>query len=687
MTDHLRFAPEVLQRLGEELNPSPEQGILELVRNAYDADAARCSVKLTKVSGVGGKLRIVDDGAGMTMEDLRDAWLVLGSSSKDPHGRTEQHHRLPVGSKGLGRLAALRLGATAELRTRPRSEPGREYSVVFDWGQFSKAHTVDEVALDIKAGETDNKPGTTILVNDLRKRFTKTEVQRLARALILLASPFETPGTFRPRLLAPEFKSLEELVRSGYWDQAAYKIRAGVDGDGRGWVEMVDHEREDRLVEGDHDSMRREKGKPPYAAPEAEFELWVFRLVGDGGTKARTSGVSLRALRHWLSIVGGVHLYHRGLRVYPYGDPGHDWLDLNLKRVASPEERPSTNNSIGRVVVMDEKAVLQQKTDRTGFIETREFDDLRTFAQDALDWVARFRLEEAEERRRAARAEARGSLEEAQERLNKAISTAPAAARKELARASREVSRATSQKVSTLNNDLELYRTLATIGTTTAVMAHESFNPPNSIIKLARIVRRRTKRLMGEDYEQVAEQIDLIESNARRVATLVNLPRRLLDRGKRRRGRQSLNEVAGETVELLGPLLSEHRVTIECLLDEEQPRYLGTIASMESVIANLVINAVNALDSGARKERLIRLQTVADDETITLEIADNGPGIRNIDTSEIWLPGRGTGNRGVGLGLTIVRDIVADLDGRVEARRKGELGGAEFTIEIPRAED
>ena len=38
-TEHLRFSTEMLRRLGEELNPHPDQGILELVRNAYDAEA------------------------------------------------------------------------------------------------------------------------------------------------------------------------------------------------------------------------------------------------------------------------------------------------------------------------------------------------------------------------------------------------------------------------------------------------------------------------------------------------------------------------------------------------------------------------------------------------------------------------------------------------------------------------
>jgi C4-dicarboxylate-specific signal transduction histidine kinase len=66
-----------------------------------------------------------------------------------------------------------------------------------------------------------------------------------------------------------------------------------------------------------------------------------------------------------------------------------------------------------------------------------------------------------------------------------------------------------------------------------------------------------------------------------------------------------------------------------------------------------------------------------------MDIADNGPGIRAIKLEDIWLPGHGTTDRGVGLGLTIVRDIVNDLDGRIAAQAKGELGGAQFTVDLP----
>jgi C4-dicarboxylate-specific signal transduction histidine kinase len=161
------------------------------------------------------------------------------------------------------------------------------------------------------------------------------------------------------------------------------------------------------------------------------------------------------------------------------------------------------------------------------------------------------------------------------------------------------------------------------------------------------------------------------------------MPRRLLDREKRRRGVHSLNGVVRETTELLKPLVDEHQVSFECDLDPTDPRFLGTIAGLESVLTNLVINSVNALNSNAGTERVIRIQTIGEGERVILDVADNGPGIRRIKLDDIWLPGRGTTQRGVGLGLTIVRDIVADLDGKTSAQARGDICGAQFTIDIP----
>jgi C4-dicarboxylate-specific signal transduction histidine kinase len=85
----------------------------------------------------------------------------------------------------------------------------------------------------------------------------------------------------------------------------------------------------------------------------------------------------------------------------------------------------------------------------------------------------------------------------------------------------------------------------------------------------------------------------------------------------------------------------------------------------------------------ARSARTVRIETLRRGNTLRLTFADSGPGIRTLTVDEVWLPGRTTRELGTGLGLTIVRDIVRDLRGNVEARAKGELGGAEFVIELP----
>ena len=105
---NFRFSTNILRRLGEELNPSPSQGLIELVKNAYDADALRCVITLNNTDSVGGAISIEDDGTGMGVEEIINGWLVLGKSEKILRGITKLGRR-PSGDKGLGRLSALRM--------------------------------------------------------------------------------------------------------------------------------------------------------------------------------------------------------------------------------------------------------------------------------------------------------------------------------------------------------------------------------------------------------------------------------------------------------------------------------------------------------------------------------------------------------------------------------------------------
>lgn len=684
MTEHLRFAPTILARLGEELIPHPDQGILELVRNAYDADAPDCSVTLSDTDEPGGTIVVADSGDGMTPAQISEGWLVLGRSIKDPGERTPRFNRLPVGEKGLGRLAALRLGNCARVITRPASQPEKAYEVVFNWEKFDRADTVDEVPIAVKRRQTTKESGTEVVIEGLRDRLTRADVKRLARALLLLIDPFKARQGFRARLVAPGFEDIEELVSSGnYLDLAAYEIRGKLSSKGTASAEIIDSDGGAPIVGGHDDIAERHHEREKYRSVAADLRIWVIPR-GGSGLRNRSRATTVGGIKEWLDEVGGVHIYHRGLRVYPYGDPGYDWFDMNRMRAASPEERPSTNNSVGRVVVKDPKGILRQKTDRTGFIENRAFLELRDFAHDVVDWSGRERLKRAESRREKTRRKSPANVDKARSTLASAVAKAPKTARKDLEKAQKKLERATDREIKVLESDLELYRTLGTIGTTTARIAHEAFTPAGVVLRMARSVEKKGKQLLGDSYEsELGNRVDLILAAGERISVLVELPRRLLDASKRRRQALFPNPAISETVDLLRPILDEHEVVLEVDLEDDVPQIIGTVAAIESIIANLITNSIHALDSKPKGNRKLLIRTEAEDGSISLLVSDNGPGIRKVGVDEIWLPGETTTKNGIGLGLTIVRDAVASLDGSVSAKSSGELGGAEFLVELP----
>lgn len=207
--DHFRVSAEVLTRLGEELITDSTQALLELIKNAYDADAATVRVEVdttTPVPASGdaeeseaeepkngraehdgpssetangssddeetaqppvrrGYVRVSDTGHGMDEAAIRDGWLVLSASPKrsmKASGQTTSRGRTPLGDKGLGRLGAQRLGDLVHLRTRPTRPPGRvpapekknppkpveEHRVRFRFSDFGPDVLLDAVDVD-----------------------------------------------------------------------------------------------------------------------------------------------------------------------------------------------------------------------------------------------------------------------------------------------------------------------------------------------------------------------------------------------------------------------------------------------------------------------------------------------------------------------------------------------------------
>ena len=680
-TGRIRFSTEILRRLGEELNPNPDQGILELVKNAYDADAKSCSVELSDVGKPNGCVWVTDDGDGMDAEAIENGWLVIGRSQKATTSRTRLG-RIPAGSKGLGRLAALRLGNSATLVTRPRGEPNHQYELCLDWKAFDDVTVVEDVPLQIhKLSRPEGaSSGTEILLKDLRPRIGRLDAKRLARALLLLADPFsDDPGSFSPTLTSKEFTDLENLVSNRYFSEADYHLVAKLGSGGRAKVEVLDWKGK-TIFAGGHKDVSDKRSGAPYQCPKVRFDLWAFILTAD---TFRNRSTTLSEVRAWLGQFGGVHVYYNGLRVAPYGNLGNDWLDMNLRRVQSPEERPGTNSAIGRVMITDQSSSLIEKTDRSGFVENPQFFELRELARDSLEWMARRRLEVAERRRGRERQEAVTRSSRAKVSVEKALESVPQKARTDVKAAFSRYERTRENEVKALKREVQLYRTLSTAGITAATFAHEAAgNPIKAITNSIKAIERRGRKALGRKYAEVLEKpVEAVLKAIGSLSVLGNSTLRLLRHDKRRIGRVDINKVIADTLDTLEPFLSARRIEVRRELCLESPYLRGTEAAVESVITNLVNNSIVALESKTRRQ--INITTTVAREAAVIRVSDNGPGIEDISVKDIWLPGETTRANGTGLGLTIVRDAVADLGGQVDATEHGQLGGATFTVTLP----
>ena len=104
--------------IGMENFANAEGAIVELVKNAYDADAEVCVVVADiRESRKESKLFIIDNGSGMPKEIILRHWMTIGTDDKLVNAKTNVKRRVKSGAKGIGRFALNRLGRNAKMLT------------------------------------------------------------------------------------------------------------------------------------------------------------------------------------------------------------------------------------------------------------------------------------------------------------------------------------------------------------------------------------------------------------------------------------------------------------------------------------------------------------------------------------------------------------------------------------------
>ena len=383
----------VLQLLGDELIGSARLAVFELVKNAYDADANEVVVRLDLDRNPEPMITVTDDGDGMTLDILQSVWLVPGDDyrqkQRDMRQRTHRHHRLPLGEKGIGRFAVHKLGNRISLVTRaPNSD---ECVVQIDWNELIAKPYLDEAPVRISISQPEvflgSRTGTRIQIQQLRiTDWSRREIRRLHNQITSVCSPFEEPNGFRAVLEVPDrqewiadLPDVSEILNRAIW-KFSFRLENGKFDWRYEFRQVPGFKLDGRVVEKSGDRLKL----PPRSGDgrtdkkviaDETTTLGIGPITGEFYVYDRDKEVlrrlpDTRLLASYLDDTGGVRVYRDGMRVYNYGEPGDDWLGLDLRRVNIPTRRISRNIILGAVhLSLETSTELIEKTNREGFVE------------------------------------------------------------------------------------------------------------------------------------------------------------------------------------------------------------------------------------------------------------------------------------------------------------------------------
>lgn len=427
----IRPYARLLTMLGDQLIKDEMIALIELVKNAYDADSERVKISFNcfnKDFSINDKSTIVieDEGNGMNDIILKEAWMNPATPEKLKRKRlnnTTDKGRIIQGEKGIGRFAIFKLGRTIKVITRRQKqshghfvnepESNTEYVLSYDFsdydidflkeGVIEKDIYLDDLSVGFESREAEEiipsnmiysgsiivrRPyGTKIVISNLKGEWDKNKITKVYQSIIRLqpifgkefVQDFSVYVEVNGEAFIPTDKSVDEIqtildnksvfIVEGDFNTDKSTISYTLDNHNR--IDNYEFELSDPEMQG--------------ISPMKEFFSSIkHRKIecGDFAFKFYIFDLNITTkdpdTRYYLDIdekksikAHRVYLYRDGIRVMPYGDPEDDWLKLDtIRGIESAGHVFGNDQVVGYITISQEKnPKLRDKTNREGLIE------------------------------------------------------------------------------------------------------------------------------------------------------------------------------------------------------------------------------------------------------------------------------------------------------------------------------
>jgi signal transduction histidine kinase len=681
----------LLIQLGNQLIKNESIALIELAKNSFDADASFCNITMRKVEDpLYGKITIEDDGFGMDLYTVKNAWLEPGSNNKEILVKskitTPKFGRLPIGEKGIGRFGVHKLGKKIEMITR--KEANKEVVVRIDWEEFEKYKYLNEAPVEIFEREpttfTSDRVGTQITITSLSKSWTRGMIRDVYRALNGISTPptYDIDGilgikdtiTSKDEFTAnldidriewiEDIPSLAEILEYSlfYFDieidgdkikKFIYKFKpwdrfSGIEG--RTVTEKDDPIKD--LLDIADPSERKftslstnglEIGKFQFKGSVFMRDRFMFKLFN----------IQPASLTDYLDNNGGIRVYRNGIRVYDYGEKENDWLALDYRRFNNPGVKLSNNLILASINLdREQSADLIEKTNREGFIDNETYKVFKKQITYSLKLIELLRLEDKR------KIDLKFKSEKDSEPVLKSIEGLRSLVKEKVK--DKVVQKQLSVYVDRIEKNYRFMNdTLiksASAGLGWSIYIHEIEKIISEIIRVLK------KDKVSERIMKLAFHLsELIESYAQILRRTT-------------KSNQFLSKIVDQALFNIEYRLAAHGINI-VRADLEKGLLQVSIARnlVISNIMNLVDNSIYWLDRSKNKRKTIRFD-IADifEGYISLVISDNGTGF-SLSPLQMVEPFVSAKPGGMGLGLHIISEVMASHNGLLSFNEKGDL--------------
>jgi len=691
------FDVSAFRLLGRELITDRITALFELVKNSYDSNANDVTIEFININPINDESKIIisDDGFGMDFNDVKNRWMVIGTSGKRRERKTpEPYNRIVAGKKGIGRFAVDKLGAKLVLKTKKKGA-NQLFCLETDWVNYSKIENSQmslkfedskDFFTDIKNrywlenAETDLQ-GTTLEISGIDEEWTEGDIKRAFKELSKLISPNNDSKKFPFHIkLKTDYERYKDIpITPQLIDFATLEFELSYN-----------------LLNGTQEILQFKNNElkkievPIRDCGPLKINIFYFNQIAKDKYK-----------KHFNVEIDGIKIYRDGLITTPFAEyiveqnEQKDIFGLDKRRRSGFFDKIGTRDLLGQVEITDKKnPLIIESTNRQGFVDNNAFYQLKKITIEQVQQIENYLKHQRNFSRETTKSGLIGASDNIKD-LKSDISRIKDNSTPEVKEVLSNIEKNLSKLQGTVNKSINdfnkseeekkqienLLFSLVSLQTFAAMFSHMTKHTIGHIITSAEYFSNNFPNPNLEDrFLKISKKI---YSEMIKLRTGVDF---MLKYAKSDTNFEeiSIKELIDNIFNnIYQDVLSKEKIQTEIILDKDLILNYNRKA-IEDILDNLISNSIKALKNQSNKK--IKCSGIVNKNDFTLIFSDNGSGIDDQDKYRIFdiFFTTTAEDGGAGMGLYMAKTRIEAMGGEIEViENEFKPIGASFKITLP----